>query len=153
MEERSIAANTLGFLQHVGVEMNFKRRWWHEAIGFIGAFEGAKVRWGDWARGESTKAETQTCHWTMAHVIYTNMGGFYVACGDDDLDDKVCVLDASQVIEIYHRGALEAMSEILKAAIADMGTAYLLLQSVVLGQFLCLALSAITRRKEGLPLS
>ena len=133
--------------------MNFKRRWWHEVIDFIGAFEGAKVRWGDWARGESTKAGTQACHWTMTHVIYTNMGGFYVACGDDDLDDKVWALDASQVIELYHRGALEAMPEISKAAIADMGKAYLLLKIVVLGQFLCLVLLAITRRKEGLPLS
>ena len=136
MEERSIAVNALGFLQDVGVEMNFKRRWWHEVIDFIGAFEGAKVRWGHWARGESSKAGTQTCHWTMTHFVYANMGGFHVVRGGDDLDDKFWVLDASQVIELYHRGALEAMPEISKAAIADMGKAYLLLKIVVLDQFL-----------------
>lgn len=119
---------------------------------FIGAFEGAKVRWGDWARGESSKAGTQTFHWTMTYIIYANMGCFYVVYEDDDFDDKVWVLDASQVIELYHRGTLEAVLEISKAAIADMGKAYLLLNIVVLGQFLCLVLLAVTRRKEGLPL-
>ena len=152
MEERSMAADALDWMRALGLGPKFKRRWWHNVIDKVGAFErGAywpPIERVELANKATSRFSRKECHWTYTHAVFANMGGFYVTT-----DGYRVSTDAYEIVQMYVDGAIEEMPKISKEEIEDKSKADWLVKSLVLAQFLWLAMSLIARKKENLPSS